>query len=371
MKIGLIGLGRMGRAMVLHALEEGIDVVAYNRTAGKVDELKFEYQNSKSETNSKFKNLGQRPIVLWTKNSKVQVKSQKWGELLPAYSVEELLKNLEAPRVVILMVPEGEAVSEMIGRLIGKGNTEVSRGNHIGGVMERGDTIIDGGNCFYRDSQRHYKELRKMGINYLDMGTSGGIEGARRGACLMIGGDAPIYNKVKPLFEALACDGGYAYFGPSGAGHFVKMVHNGVEYGMLEALGEGFEILEKGMPSAGSINSARPRLEEIDLGKVAKNWSHGSVIRGWLMELLERSFDSDPRLDNIEGVVGGGTTGGWTEQVAMEEGVSTPVISASLRVREASQTKPTFSGKVVAALRNQFGGHEVKIKNQKSNIKNL
>lgn len=304
MKIGFIGLGRMGNAMVLHALEKGIDVVAFNRTTTKVDELVIEAKNN--------------------------------THLTPSYSIDELVKHLEAPRVIVLMVPQGAPVLEMIEKLVSAGLTQ-------------GDTIIDGGNCFYKDSQKNYEVLKQKGINYLDMGTSGGLEGARNGACLMIGGDEAVFKKLESLFEAMACSDGYAYFGPSGAGHFVKMVHNGIEYGMLQAFGEGFEVLEKGP-------------FDLDFRKVAKNWSHGSVVRSWLTELLQNAFNADPKLSNIEGVVGGGTTGRWTETVAKEEGVETPVISASLKAREVSQNTPTFAGKVVAALRNQFGGHEMKKK---------
>ncbi len=307
MKLGFVGLGRMGNAMVLNLLEKGVDVVAFNRTASKINDLKSEFENSK------------------------KVES---GELIPAFTVEELVRQLETPRIIWLMIPQGPPVDEMIGKLL------------LARLVE-GDMIIDGGNCFYKDSQRHYTELKAKGINYLDVGTSGGLTGARNGACLMIGGDEESYKKFEPLFKSMACEEGYAYFGPAGAGHFVKMVHNGVEYGMLQALGEGFEVLQKGP-------------FKLDFEKAAHNWSHGSVVRGWLTELLEKAFKSDPKLDEIEGVVGGGTTGRWTTDVAKELGVETPVMVDSIKAREQSQTKPTFAGKVVAALRNQFGGHELK-----------
>ncbi len=232
------------------------------------------------------------------------------------------------------MVPHGTPVDEMIEKLLEAGVT-------------KGDIIIDGGNSFYKDSVRRYELLKEKGINYLDIGTSGGLEGARNGACMMVGGDAKIYKKVEPILKLAAMGNGVAYFGQAGAGHFVKMVHNGVEYGMLQAIGEGFELLEKGP-------------YKLDLHKVAYNWIHGSVVRGWLMELLERALKADPDLSNIEGVVGGGSTGEWTVATAKELGVETPVIENSLEARIKSLEKPTFSGKVVATLRNQFGGHEVK-----------
>lgn len=305
MKLGFIGLGRMGRAMVLHMLEEGVDVVVFNRTAGKTNELESELAG--------------------------QSGTGKKGQLLKAYAVAELVAQLGAPRVVWLMVPQGAAVDEMIDRLLEAG-------------LKEGDTVIDGGNSFYKDSIKRYQKLKKYNINYLDVGTSGGLEGARNGACLMVGGDEDVYRQLEPLFKSLAIKKGYAYFGPAGAGHFVKMVHNGVEYGMLAALGEGFEILSRGP-------------YKLDYEKVAVNWSHGSVVRGWLTELLAKAFKADPGLLTIQGTVGGGTTGRWTCDTAKELSVATPVISASLKAREDSQKIPTFAGKVVAALRNQFGGH--------------
>lgn len=327
MKLGFIGLGRMGKVMVLHLLEKGVDVVVYNRTPQKVDELVQE---------------------------KSKIKNQKFGELIPSYSIEELINNLKTPRIIWLMVEHGKPVDEMIEQLVGD-YSKVSIEIHLRGELDRtplvklttGDIIIDGGNSFYKDSIRRYKMLKQKGIHFLDIGTSGGLEGARNGACLMVGGDKEIFDKVQPILSKLAVNGGLAYFGPAGAGHFVKMVHNGVEYGMLQAIGEGFEILEKGP-------------YKLDLQKVAANWSHGSVVRGWLMELLERALKSDSRLDTIEGVIGGGSTGEWMIEAAKELNVKTPVIEDSLTARKKSSTKPTFSGKVIAALRREFGGHKVK-----------
>lgn len=304
MKLGFIGLGKMGNAMVLRLLEQGVDVVVFNRTKQKIDELSTEIQNA--------------------------------GKLYKAYSVEDLVKQLKSSRIIWLMVPHGDPVDEMIEKLLEAG-------------IEKGDIIIDGGNSFYKDSIRRYKFLKKEGINYLDVGTSGGLEGARNGACLMVGGDEEVYKRIEPILKLAATKDGVAYFGTSGAGHFVKMVHNGVEYGMLQAIGEGFEMLARGP-------------YKLDLHKVSLNWTHGSVVRGWLMELLERALKEDPRLDNIEGVIGGGSTGEWTIQTAEELKVETPVIEKSLKMRKKSLVNPTFSGKVVATLRREFGGHEVKRK---------
>ncbi len=355
MKMGFIGLGRMGHAMVLHLLEQSIDVAVYNRTQQKIEELSKEAQDLK-------------------------LKSQNLGKLYKTYSVEELVKQLFPPRIIWLMVPQGKPVDEIIGKLIGEKQNVSSFGRVLPRVslsasapplrssalsralprvspvqsdytpenfLQPGDIIIEGGNSFYKDSIRRYQMLKEKGIHYLDVGTSGGLEGARNGACVMVGGDRQIYEKVRPIIEKLAVHDGAAYMGPSGAGHFVKMVHNGVEYGMLEALGEGFEILFAGP-------------YQLNFEEISKNWSHGSVVRGWLVELLERAFAVDPKLEKIEGVIGGGTTGEWTIKTAKELNVSAPVIENSLEVRKKSLSKPTFSGKVVAALRNQFGGHEIK-----------
>lgn len=312
----------MGKAMVLRLLEQGVDVAAHNRTSQKVDELFVESQ-------------------------KLKVKSQKSGKFYKAYELDQLVKLLESPRIIWLMVPHGPPVDEMIEKLLDAG-------------IEKGDIVIDGGNSFYKDSIRRYEYLKRKGVHFLDVGTSGGLEGARNGACLMIGGDRTVYKEVQPLFEAASCSGGYAYFGPAGAGHFVKMVHNGVEYGMLQAIGEGFEILAKGMPvTTPFARGTLAKTVRIDLHKVAQNWIHGSVVRGWLVELLEKALRDDPHLTNIEGVVGGGETGSWTLEVGKKLGVETPVITESLKARKKSLAKPTFSGKVVAALRREFGGHEI------------
>ncbi|MCL4339232.1 decarboxylating 6-phosphogluconate dehydrogenase [Patescibacteria group bacterium] len=309
MKLGFIGLGRMGHAMVLHLLEQGVDVVVFNRTAGKIDALSQEAES-------------------------VKHKAESSGKLITAYTIDEMIKWLDKPRIIWLMVPQGKPVDEMMEKLLSAG-------------IGKEDILIDGGNSFYKDSIRRYQQLKEKGVHFLDIGTSGGLEGARNGACVMVGGDKKIYEKVRPVLEKVAIHDGATYMGPSGAGHFVKMVHNGVEYGMLESLGEGFEILFNGP-------------YQLNFEEIAKNWSHGSVVRGWLVELLERAFAADPKLEKIEGVIGGGTTGGWTIEIAKELNVSAPVIADSLEVRKKSLSKPTFSGKVVAALRREFGGHEVK-----------
>lgn len=309
MRISLIGLGRMGTALALQSLEKGIDVVAYNRSAEKVELLKDSYEHELTNTNHR-------------------------GTLIPVTTVADVVKNLQTPRVVMLMLTAGKAVDDMIEQLLAVG-------------LEKGDVVIDAGNSFYKDSIRRHDYLQQKGIHFLDMGTSGGIDGARHGACLTIGGEKEVYDRLEALFKTLACPDGYGYVGPAGAGHFVKVTHNGVEYGMLQAIGEGFGVLEKGSYT-------------LDFAQIAKIWSHGSVIRGWLMELAEKAFENDAELSTIEGVVGGGETGKWTQSVAQEELVDVPVLDAAIKAREASQLHPTFAGKVIAAIRNGFGGHEVK-----------
>lgn len=345
----------MGQAMVLNLLEKGIDVVIYNRTRGKTDRLE-----KKAET---LRHTGSGRLTRSRSHDSPGV--ERAGNLYKAYTIKDLVKQLGPPRIIWLMVPHGDPVDQVIEKLVG--NTKVSREIHLGGVLGRtprdipqdthlqdthfvpGDIIIDGGNSFFKDSIRRYKKLKKLGIHFLDVGTSGGLEGARHGACLMVGGDREIYKRAELILKLIAVEGGLAYFGPSGAGHFVKMVHNGVEYGMLQALGEGFEVLAKSP-------------YELDLREVAENWQKGSVVRGWLIELLGRALRKDKRnewLGGIKGVVGGGETGRWTIETAKELGVSTPVINESLKARKRSQSKPSFASKIIAILRNQFGGHEV------------
>lgn len=299
--LGFIGLGRMGHNVVLHLLEQGIDVVAYNRTREKTEALQAENPTLK-----------------------------------PAYDIPSMLSQLNTPRVIILMVPNGAPVDEMINQL-------------VAGGLSGGDTVIDCGNTYYKDTIRRAKELSAKSVHYIDCGTSGGLTGARNGACLMLGGDQQVVKNLSWLWDAIALQGlslrGWEYFGPSGAGHFVKMVHNGVEYGMNQALAEGFEILSKGPYT-------------LDFAKVAHNWSHGSVVRGWLVELLAQAFDADPKLDAYTGKVGGGETGKWTMEAAKEFDVDAEVIEEAIEAREKSQKKPTFAGKVVSALRAGYGGHK-------------
>jgi 6-phosphogluconate dehydrogenase len=230
------------------------------------------------------------------------------------------------------MVPAGEITDHTITDLVG--------------LLSADDIIIDGGNSRYTESQRHAKEAAAKGIHFLDAGTSGGIWGLKEGYCLMVGGEKSAYDRVLPIFQTLAPPEGCLHVGPSGAGHFVKMIHNGIEYGMLQAYGEGFEILEKSQ-------------FDLDLHAISHLWNRGSVVRSWLLELAERAFARDGHLNDIRGYVDDSGEGRWTVQQAIDENVPAPVLTLSLLARLASRQDESFSAKVIAALRNEFGGHAV------------
>jgi 6-phosphogluconate dehydrogenase len=303
MQVGMVGLGRMGMNMARRLLKGRHRVVAYNRTPTKVDEI---------------------------------VKAGAKG----AYSLEELASALKPPRNVWIMLPAGGPTEDAV--------------RALSGLLGRGDAVIDGGNGYYGDDVRREKELRPLGIHYMDAGVSGGIWGLKIGYCLMLGGERKVYRRVVPLLKTLAPRDGYLYCGPAGAGHFVKMVHNGIEYGMMSAYGEGFEILK-----------ASPFAESLDMSKVAHLWNQGSVVRSWLLELAEAAFRKDGDLSRIEGYVEDSGEGRWTVQQAVDTAVSAPVITASLFQRFRSRKDESFSDKVLAALRQEFGGHAVVKKKKK------
>ncbi len=230
------------------------------------------------------------------------------------------------------MVPAGEITDKVL--------------EELKGYLSEGDILLDGGNSNYKQSVERSKIFAETGVHFFDVGTSGGTDGARNGVCTMIGGDAEVFKTIEPIFQAISVENGYHYAGKSGSGHFLKMVHNGIEYGMMQAIAEGFEVLEKSD-------------YDFDYEQVAKMWNNGSVVRSWLMELVESAFSKDPKLDAIRGVMHSSGEGKWTVETALELQAATPVIAMSLMMRYRSLDEDTFSGKVVAALRNEFGGHAV------------
>jgi 6-phosphogluconate dehydrogenase len=250
-----------------------------------------------------------------------------------AGSLAELVQQLEPPRHVWLMIPAGKVTENAFRELLG--------------LLGRGDAVVDGGNSNFRDSQRRAAEAAERGVYFLDVGVSGGIWGLREGFALMAGGDPEPIGRLAKIFEALAPKGGFAHVGPSGAGHFVKMVHNGVEYGLMQAYAEGFDLMQ-----ASEF--------DLDLTAVAELWRHGSVVRSWLLDLLARALERDPNLEDIRGYVEDSGEGRWTVEEAIKSAVPLHVITAALYARFASREDESFSAKVNAALRNQFGGHPVR-----------
>lgn len=296
MQIGFVGLGKMGYNLVVNLLRHKHEVVGY-------------------DINPELVTLIQREGA---------------GGV---GSYEELFQALPNPRVIWLMIPAGPLIDKVLDQLLAAG-------------LSSGDIVIDGGNSHYQDTLRRYEMLKTKGVHYVDCGTSGGISGALNGACTMVGGDPEAVEKLDDVFKEISVENGYLYTGPAGSGHFTKMVHNGIEYGMMQSIAEGFEVLEK---------SPFP----FDFEAVARLWNNGSVIRSWLMELTENAFKKDAKLEEIKGRMFSSGEGKWTLETAMNLGVPTPVIALSLMMRYRSLQDDTFSGKVVAALRNEFGGHAV------------
>jgi 6-phosphogluconate dehydrogenase len=263
--------------------------------------------------------------------------TQKIAEAVAAGGVAlarlEDVSKLRAPRTVWVMVPSGEPTRQVIEKL--------------SALLSPGDLVIDGGNSYYKDSVERYNQLKARGLHFLDAGTSGGIWGLEVGYCLMVGGDTDVFARVEPIFRSLAPRDGYALVGGPGAGHFTKMVHNGIEYGLMQAYAEGFEILRASNP-------------KLNLQQISHLWNQGSVVRSWLLELAERAFAKDPDLAEIQGYVPDSGEGRWTILAAMEHDVPAPVITLSLLTRFRSRQQDSFTAKVLAALRAQFGGHAVK-----------
>ena len=299
MELGIVGLGRMGSSIGRRLLKNGHRVVVYDRTPRTVEGLMAEGAEG-------------------------------------AYTLENLVKRLPTPRAIWLMVPAGDIVTKSITELVPH--------------LAPGDTLIDGGNSNYKDSMRRAQELQAHGLHFLDVGTSGGIWGLELGFCLMVGGEEAAFKRLEPIFQALAPEEGYAYVGPSGAGHFSKMIHNGIEYGLMEAYAEGFEILraQKGF--------------HFNVEQMARLWNHGSVIRSWLLELTERILEQNPELEDIRGYVEDSGEGRWAVLEAIDSDVPAPVITLALLQRFRSRQEESYSAKIIAALRNEFGGHVVRRK---------
>jgi 6-phosphogluconate dehydrogenase len=296
MQIGMVGLGRMGANMTLRLLRGGHDVVAFD-----VDEDAVAKSASEGAT--------------------------------AAGSLEDLVRKLEPPRALWVMVPAGKITADTI--------------ESLRELLSDGDAVIDGGNSRYTDSVAHAEQLGASGISFVDAGTSGGIWGLEEGYCLMIGADQKTFARLEPVFATLAPENGYARVGEPGAGHFTKMVHNGIEYALLQAYGEGFELLHRSE-------------FDLDLGQVAEVWRHGSVVRSWLLDLLASALAKEPDLKSITGYVEDSGEGRWTVETAIDNAVAAPTIALSLFARFASRQDESFSAKVIAALRREFGGHAVK-----------
>jgi 6-phosphogluconate dehydrogenase len=297
MKLAMIGLGKMGMNMARRLLLGNHEIIAYDLSKEAVEEIAAEGATGVS-------------------------------------SLQQVVKMLSGPRIVWIMLPAGKAVEDTIGRLKE--------------LLSLEDVVIDGGNTYYKDDLRRYQTLKEAGIRYMDVGVSGGVWGLKIGYCMMMGGDKDVFEYLEPIFQTLAPQDGYLYCGKTGAGHFVKMVHNGIEYALMQAYGEGFEILD-----------ASEFADEFDYAKIAHMWNQGSVIRSWLLELAADAFSKSEELSDITGYVEDSGEGRWTVQQAVDTGVPAEVITLSLMRRFRSRQQDPFSDRVLAALRREFGGHAV------------
>jgi 6-phosphogluconate dehydrogenase len=302
MQIGFIGLGRMGGNMTRRLTAAGHTVVAWDRNPD-------------------------------------AVRAASEAGVAGASSVDDLVRQLQTPRAVWVMVPAGAATEETV--------------NALASRLAAGDVIIDGGNTHFKDDVRRARTLAASGIDYVDVGTSGGVWGLERGYCLMIGGPPKAAERLMPLFAALAPPNGYLHCGPAGAGHFVKMIHNGIEYGLMQSYAEGFDILR----NADSASLPPDQRYTFDLAGIAEVWRHGSVVSSWLLDLTARALRDDPQLDGFTGTVGDSGEGRWTVAAAIEEDVPADVLTTALYARFRSRRDHTFAEKLLSALRAQFGGH--------------
>ncbi len=296
MKVGMVGLGRMGANMAVRLLHGEHDVTAYDVNP---------------EAAKKLATDGARSVT----------------------SLEDLVADLTAPRVTWIMVPAGEITDQTV--------------NALARLLDPGDIVVDGGNSHYTDTKKRATRLARDGVELVDAGTSGGIWGLREGYSLMVGASPETFVRLEPIFATLAPEGGYAHVGPSGAGHFTKMIHNGVEYALMQAYGEGFELLKSSE-------------FDLDLAQIAEVWRHGSVVRSWLLDLVAAALSKDPDLDGVRGYVEDSGEGRWTVETALNSAVPAPVIAASLFARFSSRQEDSFAAKLLAALRNEFGGHAVR-----------
>jgi 6-phosphogluconate dehydrogenase len=299
MKLGMVGLGRMGGNMTERLLNDGHEVVAFDPDSSAVNTL---VEKGASAANS----------------------------------LSDVVDQLEAPRTVWVMVPAGDITEQTVADLVD--------------LLGEGDTLIDGGNSNYKESQRRSEHAASSGVDFLDSGTSGGVWGLANGYCLTVGGSRSAYDRNRPIFKSLAPDDsdGNLYVGPSGSGHYTKMIHNGIEYGLMQAYAEGFELL------------AAKEDFNLDLAAIAENWTRGSVIRSWLLDLTVDELEKDPRLDELSSYVDDSGEGRWTVDASVELAVPAPVITAALQMRFRSRQSDPLGGKMLAAMRNGFGGHAVK-----------
>ena len=293
MQIGFVGLGKMGLNMVKRLLNHH-EVTGFD--------------------------LNEEALKL----------AEKEG-MIVASSIQDLISKLKPPRVIWMMVPSGEITDKTI--------------ENISNALSKDDILIDGGNSFYKESIKHFENLKKKNINFLDIGTSGGIWGLKEGYCLMVGGDEKSFNYIEPILKTLTIKDGYSYMGKAGSGHYVKMIHNGIEYGLMQAYAEGFEMLNE------------KKEFDLDLHKISKLWKSSSVVRSWLLDLLENVFEKDQKLTDIKAFVKDSGEGRWTLKEAIDLEVSTPVIAVSLFERFSSRKKDAFQDKILAKLRDEFGGH--------------
>ncbi len=303
MKLGMVGLGKMGGDMTRRLMQRGHEVVVFDISGDAVAGLAEE-------------------------------------GAIPSESVEDMVRKLEPPRTLWLSLPSGEITEKSVAQALS--------------LLEAGDVLVDSANSDWRDTRSRDKKAEEVGVHYVDAGVSGGIWGLREGYNLMVGGSDKAFGDIEPALQALAPEGGYAHVGPAGSGHFVKMVHNGVEYALMQSYGEGFEVI------------ASYEHAELDLHQIAKLWTNGSVIRSWLLELTISALEEDKRLENIEAFVNDSGMGRWTVEYGVNHAVPTPAIAAALYARFSSRQQDSFAAKVAAALRNEFGGHSVKRREEES-----